>query len=55
MTWSATASDEPYNFTVLPLDQSFYPFDVALPTDIDYESSWKLNLTAGTRFTIVLK
>ncbi|RSH89934.1 hypothetical protein EHS25_001920 [Saitozyma podzolica] len=54
VTWSATAGDEPYNFTVLPLDQGFYPFDVALPTDLDYESSWRLNLTAGTRFTIVM-
>jgi hypothetical protein len=53
--WSATTADEPYNYTVLPLDQGFYPFDVALPSDGDYDSSWKLNLTAGTRFTVVMK
>ncbi|GFZ49910.1 hypothetical protein JCM24511_07313 [Saitozyma sp. JCM 24511] len=52
--WSATTVDEPYNYTVLPLDRGFYPFDVALPTDHDYEFSSILNLTAGTRFTIVM-
>jgi hypothetical protein len=52
---SATTVDEPYNYTVLPLDRGFHPFDVALPTDHDYEFSSILNLTAGTRFTIVMK
>jgi hypothetical protein len=47
--------DPPYNFTVVPLDQSFFPFDVLLNNTSGTESNWVLNLTAGSRFTIMLK
>jgi len=55
MAWSGGREDGPYNFTVIPLDQSFYPFDVELEDGVRSMSDWTLNLTAGTRFTIMMK
>ena len=57
LDWSAGSSqDGPYNFTVIPLDQSFMPYDVPLSSrGPEEESDWKLNLTAGSRFTVMMK
>ncbi|KAK8861638.1 hypothetical protein IAR55_002461 [Kwoniella newhampshirensis] len=54
MSWTGGREDGPYNFTVIPLDQSFNPYDVTLENDVPYMSDWKLNMTAGSRFTIVM-
>lgn len=54
-SWSGGKEDGPYNFTIIPLDQGFRPFDVALQQDVPYESDWVLNLTAGSRFTVMYK
>lgn len=53
--WSGSRQDGPYNFTVVPLDQSFKPFDVALKEDATSMSDWTLNITSGSRFTIMMK
>jgi hypothetical protein len=54
-SWTASTADEPYNYTVLPLDQGFFPFEVPLSTSRNYDGDWQLNLTTGTRFTIAMK
>lgn len=53
--WDGSSEDAPYNFTVIPLDQSYYPFDVKVDESSGWTNDWVLNMTAGTRFTIVMK
>jgi hypothetical protein len=55
MSWSGGREYGPYNFTVIPLDQSFRPYDVELEKGVTSMSDWKLNMTSGTRFTIMMK
>ena len=55
MSWSGGTEDGPYNFTVIPLDQGLFPFDVPLERGVKSMSDWMLNMTAGTRFTITMK
>jgi len=55
MAWSGGREDGPYNFTVIPLDQSFRPYDVPLEDGVRSMSDWTLNMTAGARFTIMMK
>ena len=43
---------DPYNFTVVPLDQSIFPFDVPVSNGF---LDWTVNMTTGTRFTIMMK
>ncbi|WVQ78809.1 hypothetical protein IAT38_000900 [Cryptococcus sp. DSM 104549] len=54
MSWTGGREYGPYNFTVIPLDQGFIPFDVTLENDVTYQSDWVMNLANGTRFTIVM-
>lgn len=41
--------------TVVPLDTSFYPFDVVFDTNLRYQSSWVVNITQGSKFTVFMK
>jgi hypothetical protein len=52
-----TLGNGPHNFTVLPLDASTGPWDQPLVGGASYDgpSSWNVNMTTGTRFTIMLK
>jgi hypothetical protein len=57
ISWVDNFGLGPYNFTVIPLDTSTNPFDVLLkggPTTTG-EMGWAVNMTAGTRFTIMMK
>lgn len=57
LSWVDMLGIGPYNYTVLPLDTSTSPFDVVLkggPTTTG-ETGWAVNMTAGTRFTIMMK
>ena len=40
--------------SVIPLDQAFYPYEVSLNGE-GYDGDWQVNMTAGTRFTIMMK
>ncbi|KAK4690066.1 CDP-diacylglycerol---serine O-phosphatidyltransferase, partial [Tremellales sp. Uapishka_1] len=53
LTWSGGEEDGPYNMTVVPCDQGFFPFDVVLDTTQRYETDWVMNMTSGSRFTLV--
>lgn len=55
LAWDGPRQYEPYNFTVVPLDQSFWPYDVILERGRSSMSDWKLNMTTGARFTIMMK
>jgi len=55
LAWDGEKQYEPYNFTVVPLDQSFQPYDVPLENGRSSMSDWKLNMTSGARFTIMMK
>ncbi|ORY35776.1 hypothetical protein BCR39DRAFT_568458 [Naematelia encephala] len=50
LAWNLTAS----NFTVIPLDQKFDPYDVSLTTAVNNQYDWLVNLTSGSRFTIMM-
>lgn len=55
VSWNADSSLDPVNFTVLPLDQGFFPFDVRVDNSATYINSWTMNLTEGTRFSVMMK
>jgi hypothetical protein len=57
ISWQDNFGLGPYNFTVLPLDTSTNPFDVLLKGGgtTTGETGWAVNMTAGTRFTIMMK
>lgn len=40
--------------SVIPMDQGFYPYDVELAAG-GWDGDWQVNMTAGTRFTLMLK
>ena len=52
--WNASPQDTPYNMSIIPLDQGFYPFEVELANG-GWDGDWQVNMTAGTRFTVMLK
>lgn len=54
VSWGASPQDQPYNMSVIPLDQGFYPYEVDLANG-GFDGDWQVNMTAGTRFTIMLK
>lgn len=57
LSWQDNLGIGPYNFTILPLDTSTNPFDVRLRGGgtTTGETGWVMNMTAGTRFTIMMK
>lgn len=54
-SWTGGQEDGPYNMTVVPLDASFYPFDVPLDETLRHQSSWVVNVTKGSKFTLSMK
>lgn len=40
--------------SIIPLDQGFYPYEVELAND-GWDGDWQVNMTTGTRFTLMLK
>ena len=57
ISWVDTLGTGPYNFTVLPLDSSTSPWDQPLTGGgtTTGASGWNVNMTTGTRFTIMMK
>jgi hypothetical protein len=55
LAWTGGEERAPYNFTVIPCDQSFRPFDVVLEDGVTSMSDWKMNLTGGSNFTVMMK
>jgi hypothetical protein len=54
LTWNSSPTDQPYNMSIIPLDQAFYPYEVELANG-GYDADWRVNMTAGTRFTVMMK
>jgi hypothetical protein len=54
--WLDTIGRSPYYFSVIPLDTGYWPWNVQLRggADTPVDSSWIVNMTVGTRFTIVM-
>lgn len=57
ISWQDTLGNGPHNFTVLPLDSSTGPWDQPLTGGgtTTGASGWNVNMTTGTRFTIMMK
>ena len=57
VSWLDQVGVGPYNFTVLPLDSSSNPWDQQLTGGgtTTGASGWAVNMTTGTRFTIMMK
>ncbi|WVR03770.1 hypothetical protein IAU60_000765 [Kwoniella sp. DSM 27419] len=53
-SWTGGLEYGPYNMTVIPLDKSFLPYDVSFETGVISQSSWVLDLPAGTRFNVMM-
>lgn len=45
----------PYSLTVIPLDASYHPYDVVIGTNNPLAYNFGMQLTTGTRFTVMLK
>lgn len=54
VTWDGGAQQGPYNFSVIPLDRSYQPFIVPVDSSLQYYD-WKVNMSAGTYFTVMFK
>jgi hypothetical protein len=54
VTWDGAAQQGPYNFSVIPLDGSYQPFIVPVDSSLQYYD-WKVNMSAGTYFTVMFK
>ncbi|ODO04489.1 hypothetical protein I350_05092 [Cryptococcus amylolentus CBS 6273] len=52
--WSGGKEMEPYNITVVPLDQRYLPWDISLATGVSWGNQFVMNMTAGTRFTLMM-
>ena len=55
IAWQDQVGRSPYSMTVVPLDTSYNPWDVALTGGViqpDY--AWTVNMTAGTKFTLIM-
>lgn len=55
LSWDGTGQNAPYNFTVVPLQQGYYPFDVPISESTGWTRDWTVNMTQGMRFTVVMK
>lgn len=57
ISWQDTVGSGPHNFTVLPLDSSANPWEQVLTGGgtTTGASGWRVNMTTGTRFTIMMK
>jgi len=57
ISWVDTLGNGPHHFTVLPLDSSTNPWDQPLTGGgtTTGASGWNVNMTIGTRFTIMMK
>lgn len=54
LTWDGDPSQEPYNFSVIPLDGGYMPWVVPLDANASYYD-WQVNMTQGSYFTIMFK
>ncbi|TYJ52081.1 hypothetical protein B9479_007316 [Cryptococcus floricola] len=52
--WSGGKEMEPYNITVVPLDQRYLPWDIRLASGVSWANQFVMNMTAGTRFTLMM-
>jgi hypothetical protein len=56
ISWDGLPSQGPYNFSVVPLDGGYTPWEVPLEfNNTDGYMDWKVNMTQGTIFTIIMK
>jgi hypothetical protein len=57
VTWTTTVGKAPYGCTIVPLDSSYNPWKVELAEEgsIDSSAVWRVNMTSGTRFTIIME
>ncbi|WVQ74718.1 hypothetical protein IAR50_004322 [Cryptococcus sp. DSM 104548] len=54
MSWTGGSEMEPYNYTLIPLDQGFLPWTVTIPEGETWRDYWRVNMTSGTRFTMIM-
>ncbi|WVF65835.1 hypothetical protein IAT40_000572 [Kwoniella sp. CBS 6097] len=53
-SWTGGLEYGPYNFTVVPMDQSFNAYDVTLEEGVTSQSDWVMDVPAGSRFSIMM-
>lgn len=56
LDWDYSEDSEPYNVSIVPLDQSFRTFSVRMNDRTNSGSiNWVVNLQAGIKFTVMFK
>ena len=57
VTWTTTVGIAPYWCSIIPLDGTYSPWDVMLAEkdSLASSSNWVVNMTTGTRFTVVMQ
>jgi len=57
VTWTTTVGTAPYGCTIVPLDTSYNPWDVALTErgSLDDSAISRVNITSGTKFTVIMQ
>jgi hypothetical protein len=56
IVWDGPSFQGPYNFSVIPLDAGYTPWEVPLSyTGGNSYMDWKVNMTRGSLFTIMVK
>lgn len=56
LDWDYSEDAEPYNVSIVPLDQSFRTFSVRMNDNSNAGSiNWVVNLQAGIKFTVMFK
>lgn len=56
LDWDYSEDMEPYNVSIVPLDQSFRAFSVSMDDDSRTGSiNWVVTLQAGIKFTLMFK
>ena len=53
--WTDIVGIEPYSATFIPLDTNYNPWDVNLSSLIATPQYVQVNMTAGSRFTVMMK
>ncbi|ODN86594.1 hypothetical protein L198_07289 [Cryptococcus wingfieldii CBS 7118] len=52
--WTGGKEMEPYNISVIPMDQGFSPWEIVMEKGTSWANRFLVNMTAGSRFTLMM-
>ncbi|TYJ52080.1 hypothetical protein B9479_007315 [Cryptococcus floricola] len=54
LEWTGGKEMEPYNISVIPMDQGYLPWEIAVEKGTSWANQFLVNMTAGSRFTLMM-